>query len=54
VTQTGGGFDVTDVWQTREQFEQFAREKIGPIGEQLGMPQPQIKFVDVATFLIAG
>jgi hypothetical protein len=51
VTQTGGGFDVTDVWQTREQF---AREKIGPVGEQLGMPQPQIKFVDVATFLTAG
>jgi hypothetical protein len=54
VTEVGGGFQVTDVGQTREQFEQFARDQIGPVGEQLGMPQPQIKCVDVANFLTAG
>ena len=54
VTETSGGFEVTDVWQTRDQFEQFVRDKVGPVGEQLGMPQPQIKFVDVANFLTAG
>jgi hypothetical protein len=54
VTEVGGGFQVTDVWQTRDQFDQFARDQIGPVGEQVGMPQPQIKFVDVANFLTAG
>jgi hypothetical protein len=54
VTEVGGGFQVTDVWQTRDQFERFARDQIGPVGEQVGMPQPQIKFVDVANFLTAG
>jgi hypothetical protein len=54
VTEIGGGFQVTDVWQTREQFEQFVRDQVGPVGEQVGMPQPQIKFVDVANFQTAG
>jgi hypothetical protein len=54
VTGIGGGFQVTDVWQTREQFEQFVRDQVGPVGEQVGMPQPQIKFVDVANFQTAG
>ena len=54
VTETGGGLQVTDVWQTKEQFEQFVRDKIGPANEQVGLPQPQIKFFDVANFLTAG
>jgi len=45
---------VTDVWQAREQFDRFAQEKIGPISAQVGMPQPQIKFIDVANFMTAG
>jgi len=49
-----GGLQVTDVWQTRDQFEQFARDKVGPMGEQAGLPQPKIKFVDVANFQTAG
>ena len=28
VTETGGGFDVTDVWQTREQFEQSRERRL--------------------------
>ena len=54
VAEIGGGLQVTDVWQTREQFEQFARDKIGPVSEQVGLPQPQTKFVDVSNFLTAG
>jgi hypothetical protein len=54
VTEVGGGLNVTDVWQTRDQFEQFARDKIGPISQQVGLPQPQVKFIDVANFMTAG
>ena len=54
VTELGGGLRVTDVWTTQEQFQKFAAEKIGPVSEQVGMPKPQIKFIDVANFLTAG
>jgi len=54
ITEVGGGLRVTDVWQAREQFDRFAQEKIGPISAQVGMPQPQIKFIDVANFMTAG
>jgi hypothetical protein len=30
VTATEDGIRVTDVWQTREEFETFATEQIGP------------------------
>jgi hypothetical protein len=47
------GLHVTDVWDTREHFDRFAAEKIGPISEQVGLPQPQTKFFDVHNFLTA-
>ena len=30
VTKTDKGMRVTDVWQTREQFDKFAQDQIGP------------------------
>jgi len=54
VTDIGGGFQVTDVWKTKEAFDKFVAEKVGPAGEQLGMPKPQIKFIDVDNFCTAG
>jgi hypothetical protein len=36
----GDGMLVTDVWQERERFEQFARERIGPYSEQVGIGAP--------------
>jgi hypothetical protein len=45
------GVRVTDVWRTREQFDKFAEEQIGPVGEKVGMPKPQIKFIEVDNFL---
>jgi hypothetical protein len=53
-TESGGGVVVTDVWTTKEAFEKFAADKIGPLGTEAGMPKPQIKFIDVASFLTAG
>lgn len=52
---TEDGLRVTDVWETREQFEQFAEAKIGPITQEVGIPgPPQITFHDVHNYLTAG
>ena len=42
VTKTDDGIRVTDVWRTREQFQAFAEEKIGPLSRQLGIPGPPV------------
>ena len=55
VTKTADGIRVTDVWETREQFDAFAQEKIGPITQELGVPgPPEITFFDVHNYLTAG
>jgi hypothetical protein len=54
VTGIGGGFQVTDVWQTREHSSSSCGTSLDRFGDQVGLPQPQIKFFDVANFLTAG
>jgi ketosteroid isomerase-like protein len=54
ITSDAGGPRVTDVWRTREEFDKFAQEQIGPKSEQAGMPKPQTKFIEVDNFLTAG
>jgi hypothetical protein len=54
VTATDDGFRVTDVWQTREDFEKFSEEKIGPLSAEVGMTSPpKITFYDVHNHLTA-
>ena len=44
---TDHGLRVTDVWETKEQFEQYAQEKIGPYSQQVGIPgPPRVTFYD--------
>jgi len=40
VAATDDGIIVTDVWKTREQFEKFAQEHIGPLTAEAGFPGP--------------
>jgi hypothetical protein len=55
VTATDDGIRVTDVWESREQFEKFAEEEIGPRTQEVGIPgPPQITFHDVHNHLTAG
>ncbi|HZU74187.1 MAG TPA: hypothetical protein VE990_15600 [Acidimicrobiales bacterium] len=55
VTATDGGLRVTDVWETKEDFEKFAAEKIGPISQDVGLPNPpQVEFFEVHNYLTAG
>jgi hypothetical protein len=51
VTATEDGIRVIDVWETREEFEKFAEEQIGPITIEVGFPAPPtITFYDVHNY----
>ena len=55
VTKTPTGIQVTDVWTTKDEFEQFGQEKIGPLTAEVGLPNPPtITFFDVHNYLTAG
>jgi hypothetical protein len=55
VTKTETGIRVTDVWESREAFERFAQEKIGPITAAVGITTPpRITLCDVHNYLTAG
>ena len=55
VTATEDGIQVTDVWDSKEAFEQFAAEQIGPITAEVGVPgPPEITFHEVHNYLTAG
>lgn len=40
VEQTGDGFRVTDVWNSVEEFEEYAREQVAPALLAVGAPAP--------------
>jgi hypothetical protein len=46
--KTDDGLRVVDVWETREAYEQFAQEQIGPYSQQVGVPgPPEITYYEV-------
>ncbi len=51
---TSDGVRVVDVWESREQFEQFSQERIVPAVEQAGMPAPEIEFIEIHRYLVGG
>jgi hypothetical protein len=53
-TESGGGVTVTDVWTTQEAFEAFAAGPLGSVMEEVGIAKPEIKVIDVCSFLTAG
>jgi hypothetical protein len=54
VTTTDDGIRVTDVWESQEQFDQFAQEQIGPHSATVGLPEPQASVHDVHNHFTAG
>jgi hypothetical protein len=42
VIETDDGIRITDVWVSKEAFDAFAEEKIGPITAEVGVPGPPI------------
>jgi hypothetical protein len=54
VAATDDGIRVTDVWESREQFEAFAQSDIGPHTQAVGMPgPPEINFYEVHNWLVS-
>lgn len=53
-TKTESGLRVVDVWQTREQFEKFAENQIGPLSATAGMAAPRMQFFDVHNYFTPG
>jgi hypothetical protein len=55
VTKTDSGMRVVDVWQTKEQFEKFAAEQIGPYSQDVGIPNPPaMQFFEVHNYFTPG
>jgi hypothetical protein len=55
VTKTDTGIRVTDVWESRDGFEAFAQEKIGPLAASVGIPGPPVvTYLPVHNYLTAG
>jgi hypothetical protein len=50
VTEDPNGYTVTDVWTDKAAFDKFVEEKVMPVSDELGMPQPQITYIDVANY----
>lgn len=54
-TETEGGLRVVDVWETREQFDQFAMEQIGPFSAEVGITgAPAMQFFEVHNYFTPG
>ena len=53
-TVTSDGVRVVDVWESREQFDRFAEERVGPAVQQAGLPTPEIQFSDIHNYLTRG
>jgi hypothetical protein len=52
VAKTDDGLHIVDVWESREAFEKFAAEQIGPYSQEVGITQePEISFYDVHNYL---
>jgi len=54
VAKTDDGIRVVDVWESREAFDRFAQEQIGPQTQAVGMSQPSMDFHDVHNHFTAG
>ena len=50
--ETDDGLRVVDVWESREKFDRFAQEQIGPFTQQAGITEPpQMTYRDVHNYL---
>ena len=55
VAKTDDGLRVVDVWESKEAYERYAQEKIGPYSAEVGITEPpEIRFYDVHNYLGRG
>jgi len=48
---TADGVRAVDVYESREAADRLAREKIGPLAQELGLPMPEISEYEVRSIL---
>jgi hypothetical protein len=52
---TADGLRVVDVWHSKEQYEAFARDEIGPFTQQAGFTsRPDVTFYEVHNYFTQG
>jgi hypothetical protein len=52
VMKTDDGFRVIDVWESREAFDRFAQEEIGPRTREAGITdEPDMRFYEAHNYL---
>ena len=52
VSETDDGLRIVDVWESREVFDKFAQEQIGPYTAQAGITgPPEMTYRDVHNYL---
>jgi hypothetical protein len=52
VAQADDGIRVVDVWDSQEQYDQFAQEKIGPYSAEVGIIEPpEMRVYEVHNYL---
>ena len=55
VAETDDGIRVVDVWETREAYDRFAQEQVGPYSAEVGITEPpEIRFYEVHNYLGRG
>ena len=54
VTKTESGVRVTDVWATKEEFERFLQDQVAPASAQAGLPEPDVRFIEVHNYMTGG
>jgi hypothetical protein len=47
VSETDDGLHIVDVWESREVFDKFAQEQIGPYTAQVGIAPPEMTYHEV-------
>ena len=53
--ETADGLRVVDVWESKEQYEAFARDQIGPFSQQAGFTgPPEITYYEVHNYFTHG
>ena len=55
VAATDDGILVTDLWQTKELYDTFAKEQIGPFSAEAGIPgPPKVTYLDAHNYFTPG
>lgn len=44
---TATGWCVVDVWESQASFDAFLRDRLGPVFQQIGIPEPELTAFEI-------